>query len=609
MEETHTIERAIEARVQDFLSGIISQDKYAVYVQVTATPDPKLMQQYFDDISMAALPGLAGMDANMTTQANLKLFSLVKSKRIMVVFDKSVTDEQEGIAKEVLTSKLAIDTKAGDSLLFRKTSVPSATDRAIASVPSSAPTAPSWIKTALIALGIALALAIMVMLWQVSILRERVNSRAKLSADVAIDQSSSKSENSSSNSKSSASGNAGDGEDAEDTSSQGKKKKIKDAEPISVGEIKEKILSLAVANPKSCSTVARKLLATREGMRKLAVASEAIGFEYTKQLFDTVSPDKWRAMGEYLRSNLAEVASAPVGEILMEIYTDMLAESMGWDPSKGSEGPFDFLHKLNGAELNKMFADEEPTHIAFIAAFWAPEEMAQILNVLPDRKRKETVLNIARLRNLPKEVVEQAAIRFADRLKAVRSRNEVDVDGSEVISKMLSLLDGSAEEEILKFIEQEDPEARNRLRSHYFDFDSIQFVPTDILTQVFESGEVDPGTITKALVGAKDEIIQRVLNVLPSKQRGIVEDDVRLANQTNNTPKNDIMEGRKLLVSLIHKEIQNRGIVLADMIEKAKNEPAPDQPPAEQSAAEVLADVTMTDVAAIQTTDDENKAA
>ena len=50
-------------------------------------------------------------------------------------------------------------------------------------------------------------------------------------------------------------------------------------DPISAVELKEKILSLAVAQPKACSLVARKLMATREGMRKLAVACEAIGFE------------------------------------------------------------------------------------------------------------------------------------------------------------------------------------------------------------------------------------------------------------------------------------------------------------------------------------------
>jgi flagellar motor switch protein FliG len=245
------------------------------------------------------------------------------------------------------------------------------------------------------------------------------------------------------------------------------------------------------------------------------------------------------------------------------MYTDMLAESMGWDPSQSAEGPFDFLHKLTQKELVRLFDQEDPNNIAFIAAYWEAEEMMQVLAILPDSARKQAVLQIARLQGLPKEVVHQAAVRFAQRLKAIRSRNEVDVDGSEVVARVLGTVDSGTEEELLKFIEREDPATRDRLRAHYFSFDSMHLVPAEVLTAVFETA--DPSMVTKALVGADDGLVSAVLSVLPSKQRSIVEDDVRLANSQNNVPKHETAEARKILTAEARKAMKDRGIDLASL--------------------------------------------
>jgi flagellar motor switch protein FliG len=347
-------------------------------------------------------------------------------------------------------------------------------------------------------------------------------------------------------------------------SGSGQKRGIRESDPVSAAELKEKILALAVSQPKACSLVARKLLSTREGMRKLAVACEAIGFEYTRQLFDTVSPGKWRAMGEYLRNNLAEISRTPEGPILLEIYTDMLAESMGWDPSQNVDGPFDFLHKISEPELIRLFSNEDPAHIAFIAAYWEAEEVTQILSVLPDHRRKETILQIARLKALPREIVQQAALQFASRLKVMRSRNELEVDGSQVVARMLGSVDSATEEELLKFIEREDPAARDRLRSHYFSFDSVATVPREVLLAVFES--MEPLLVTQALAGADDVIVQAVLDVMPPKQRAIIEDDVKIASTQGTIAKTDTAIARKQVVMDLRKALKDRGIELAQLI-------------------------------------------
>ena len=548
------------------LDGILKPDKYAVYVQVQMKPDAKVLQEYYDEKAITSMPGVPIPDPEVDSPANNKLYSMVQSKKVIVVLDKAVSGEQELVAKEVLKAKLAINDKKGDSIDIRRADVPNASDRSPASAGSSTSTE-NWVKYFLISLAAALAFATALLLWQVSILRERVDARAKLKADIKVDTSMDTS--ASTILKNAGPLNTEGAEGSEGASSgggggSGRSRGIQESDPISAAELKEKILALAVSQPKACSLVARKLMATREGMRKLAVACEAIGFEYTRQLFDTVSPARWRAMGEYLRENLGEISKAPVGPILLEIYTDMLAESMGWDPSQSSEGPFDFIHKISEPELVKLLANEDPAHIAFIAAYWEPEEMSQILTVLTETRRKETILQIARLKALPREVVQQAAIHFAQRLKTLRGRNEVEVNGSEVVAKMLGNVDSNTEEELLRFIEREDPATRDRLRSHYFSFDSLTLLPQDLLQAVVD--QIDPSEITKALAGADEPVIQAVLAVLPPKQRAIVEDDVRIAGTQNTIPKQETSVARKHLVVELRKAMKDRGIELASLV-------------------------------------------
>ena len=241
----------------------------------------------------------------------------------------------------------------------------------------------------------------------------------------------------------------------------------------------------------------------------------------------------------------------------------MLAESMGWDPTQNAGGPFDFLHKIGDGELSKLLANEDPGHIAFIAAYWEPEEMSQVLATLTDVRRKETILQIARLRSLPQEIVQQAALRFAERLKALRSRNEVDVDGSDVVAKMLGNVDSNTEEELLKFIEREDPATRDRLRSRYFSFDSLTLLPQDLVAAVVEA--MDPSDVTKALAGSADAVIEAVLAVLPPKQRAIVEDDVKIASTQNTIPKQETSVARKNMVVELRKAMKERGIELSQL--------------------------------------------
>jgi flagellar motor switch protein FliG len=569
-EEVRLLERAIEEEVQGLLAGVLVPSEYAVYVSVKIEANDEVLDAYYREVALSHLPGLPMSDPNASLPARNRLFSLVDHKKVMVVLDQSVSAEKELLVRDVLSGKLALQEASGDALEIRRSELgQNFRNRQIADISPTLKEAPNWMRYALIALAVALVAAFIILLWQLSLLRERVNSRAKLSADLTLDQFN---KNEEATGVSAEDEENGEGETAAPPVLAADEE-LKRPDIPSVFELKEKFIALAIAHPKAASHVARKMMNTEEGLFKLAVTSQTIGFEFMKKLFDSISSSKWKTLGSYLRENLVKITHAPAGEAILEVYTELLVESMGWDSDDGTEDPFDFLHKLSESQIRKILMGEDPAQIAFIAAFWEPEELSSILNVLSDGQKKKTLLHVARLKAFPQEVVETAALRFAERLKSIQAEKEVDVDGNQVIAKLLGSIDGELEEEVLAYIGSEDPEVREELRKVYFTFDSLALVPVDILEAVFEKN-LETEVLIKALYQAPHDVVDAVLGVLPSKQRSIVVDDLAVAEQRGGVPKNQVYLERKRLLVMVQAELSERGLTFDKVMELSQQNEA-----------------------------------
>jgi flagellar motor switch protein FliG len=227
----------------------------------------------------------------------------------------------------------------------------------------------------------------------------------------------------------------------------------------SVIELIDKILSLTVAHPKACQISVRQLLATREGMKKAVVLFDSIGLEYSKQLFDRITSPQWRSIKEL--SHERSTSSNPESEakLLLEIYTNLLIESLASDSPEDLDDPFSFLKELNNYELSSILTKEDPTQIAFISLHWNPEEMSHLLACLAPPIRRQVILNILRLDRIPEEALERAAASFATlikrRFQGLFDDTEFEFDtfeDCESVQSIMANIDIEEEQKMLDFI-------------------------------------------------------------------------------------------------------------------------------------------------------------
>ncbi|MFZ9595113.1 MAG: hypothetical protein ACO3A2_03455 [Bdellovibrionia bacterium] len=234
----------------------------------------------------------------------------------------------------------------------------------------------------------------------------------------------------------------------------------------SVLDLTDKILTLSVSHPKSCQVAARRMISQPESARKLLVFFNQIGVDYSKQLFDRIPAHQWKYLLEINKEVISESNHASDAKSMLEVYITFLSESLTHGDSTEPEDPFVFLKELTSEELNGILGKEDPAQIAFISLYWSTEEMSKLLSCFSADLRRQVILHISRLERIPEKALEQAAWRFAKKIKQ-RFHGLFDQESLELLEDQESFAsDGGSEESIEKIIAGIDLETEARILNY-----------------------------------------------------------------------------------------------------------------------------------------------
>lgn len=183
---------------------------------------------------------------------------------------------------------------------------------------------------------------------------------------------------------------------------------------LSVGELRDRILELAVNEPEVTRACVRRALNSVGGKRSVAAFCQALGQEYSRRIFEGLSSEEWAELSFEMR----QMDGARQAELLRDLHRAVVWEKLGWDEKSLAADPFEFLEAFEGEHLERVLQGVLPRTIALISAFWSPARMTRLLDALPERARKQAVLEIALLEKLPPDALRSAALAFAVELKA-----------------------------------------------------------------------------------------------------------------------------------------------------------------------------------------------
>lgn len=222
----------------------------------------------------------------------------------------------------------------------------------------------------------------------------------------------------------------------------------------------------------------------------------------------TLSPD------EFLKKSLISA----YGEKGKEIYEEIKKEI----------GPETFkkLKKLDPKTIASLLANEHPQTIAIILVNLDSELSGQVLQLLPEKIRREVLLRIALLSKVDPEIVKEISDALEEELKNIGGVLGKKIGGPEKAAEILAHAGRELEDELLTEIEDENPTLAEEIRKYLFTFEDFLKVDDFAIQTLLK--EISTDDLKLALKGASAEIKEKFFRNMSKRASELLKEELEM---------------------------------------------------------------------------------
>lgn len=166
----------------------------------------------------------------------------------------------------------------------------------------------------------------------------------------------------------------------------------------------------------------------------------------------------------------------------VETARDILVKAYGKDKAdqmlqkavvNDGKKPFEYLNEAENERIYLLLKDENVGVQSMVLSFLEPKKAAAVINQMKPEEKKEVVLRLAKM-----EPVNPEIIRRVDQAMHEKSLNQTveraeNIDGRNVLAQILKKMDLGAENDILSYLSNDDPDLGQDLRSRLFTTDDV----------------------------------------------------------------------------------------------------------------------------------------
>ena len=208
-------------------------------------------------------------------------------------------------------------------------------------------------------------------------------------------------------------------------------------------------------------------------------------------------------------------------EMLEKAYGKKRAEEM-LKKAMPLEGkiPFQYLRDADNERVYLLIKDENPGVQSMVLSHLEPKKAAKIINLMTPEEKKEVVMRLAKM-----EPVSPDVLRRVDQAMHEKSLNQTvekaeNIDGRNALAQILKKMDVGAENDILTYLSEDDPDLGQDLRSRLFTMDDV--VKSDdrfVQEKLREMSEID---IAYLIAGKPDDFREKILSNISAGRRAEV---------------------------------------------------------------------------------------
>ena len=193
--------------------------------------------------------------------------------------------------------------------------------------------------------------------------------------------------------------------------------------------------------------------------------------------------------------------------------------------------------------LCARIASEPPQIAAFWLAHLKPALSSEIFSRLSVSEVSVLINRLAQIKSLKPEAVAFLEKYVEEILTSVTAATD---KGEEAAVQVVTMMDQDAVVAVMARLDEVNPEVAARLRKNIFNFADISSLPLAARLAIFERVTTDK--VIVALEGADGSIVESVLEVLGTRTRRMVEQELARGNRS---PKKEIQSTRQEIVAVI----------------------------------------------------------
>ncbi len=179
---------------------------------------------------------------------------------------------------------------------------------------------------------------------------------------------------------------------------------------------------------------------------------------------------------------------------------------------------------MSPEQIAQLIVDEHPQTTALIIVHLGKKVASEVLSLLPEEKRIDVSLRIAKLDKILPGMVGEINQVFEDLLGEITTAAVQETDGIDSLADILNRMDGVAGSMILEELEEIDPEIVELIRQKMFIFDDLVLVDDKGMQNVLRS--VETKTLALALKAASDEVKAKIFKNISDRAGIILKEEI-----------------------------------------------------------------------------------
>ena len=316
---------------------------------------------------------------------------------------------------------------------------------------------------------------------------------------------------------------------------------------------------------------------------KAAILLISLGKEYSAELFKYLSEDEMSDMtlsitttrriepevreqiiNEFYEMCLTQKFITEGGidyarEVLQEAIGAEKAEEMIRKLSSSLQvRPFDFIRRVDSAQILNVIHNEHPQIIALVLSYIDAKQSAQIIASLPPERQTEIISRISNMGSTSPEYVKEAERILERKIASMGFSENVAVGGIDTIVEIVNSLDRSSEKNILESLDVNDSELADEIRKRLFVFEDIAKLNNQTVQRVLR--EINNQDLAVALKMATEDVSKTIFSNISERLQDMIKDDMEVMGPVRVR---DVEEAQQRIVNVIRKLEDEGEIIVA----------------------------------------------